>query len=102
VCEHHQAIDLIIDRTRGGSACLGAFVLDINSGEMESYGAGATLLATGGIGQVYLHTTNPPIATATGSPWPTGPAPPSPTWSSCNSIPPRCTCRGPIRAAVPF
>ena len=62
VLEHHFAIDLIVE----GGRCLGATVLDEASGEVETYLAPVTLLATGGAGQVYRFTTNPPIATGDG------------------------------------
>ena len=62
VLEHHFAVDLIID----GGRCAGAWVLDEASGNVEAYVAPATLLATGGAGQVYQFTTNPPIATGDG------------------------------------
>jgi len=66
VLEHHLAIDLIVEKTAGGTECLGAYVLDTRTGEIEGYSAGITFLATGGGGQVYLHTTNPAIATGDG------------------------------------
>ncbi len=62
VLEHHFAVDLILD----GGRCCGAWVLDEASGSVEAYVAPATLLATGGAGQVYQFTTNPPIATGDG------------------------------------
>lgn len=64
--EHHAAIDLIVARNGGRPEVHGATVLDIHSGQVETYTAAATVLATGGCGQVYLHTTNPPIATGDG------------------------------------
>ncbi len=39
--------------------CHGAYVLDRDSGEIRRVLAPATVLATGGIGQIYLHTSNP-------------------------------------------
>ncbi len=65
VLEHHYAIDLIIEVIEDGHCC-GAYVLDDASGSVEAYVAPATLLATGGAGQVYQFTTNPPIATGDG------------------------------------
>ncbi len=62
VLEHHYAVDLIVRDGR----CLGAWVLDEAAGTTEAYTAGATLLATGGAGQVYRFTTNPAIATGDG------------------------------------
>ena len=40
--------------------------LDEVNGSVEAFAAPATLLATGGAGQVYQFTTNPPIATGDG------------------------------------
>ncbi|HEY3333535.1 MAG TPA: L-aspartate oxidase [Capsulimonadaceae bacterium] len=62
VLEHHSAVDLIVK----DGVCQGAYVLDDHTGQVETYAALATVLATGGCGQVYQHTTNPPIATGDG------------------------------------
>jgi L-aspartate oxidase len=60
VCNHTRASHLIV---RGG-VCVGARYLEAQrAGACE---AGAVLLATGGAGQVYSDTTNPPIATGDG------------------------------------
>jgi len=67
--ENHIAIDLITTHKlgqAGANRCLGAYVFDKKSGTVETYAAGATLLATGGCGKVYLYTTNPDIATGDG------------------------------------
>jgi len=72
VLENHLAIDLLIEsKARGrernnGDRCLGAYVLDRITGEVEAYPAGVTVLCTGGCGKVYLYTTNPDIATGDG------------------------------------
>jgi L-aspartate oxidase len=50
--------------TRGGR-CVGATFLD-RDGRVEDVEASRTLIATGGAGQVYRETTNPPIATGDG------------------------------------
>ena len=50
--------------TRGGH-CVGATFLD-REGRVEEVSASRTLIATGGAGQVYRETTNPPIATGDG------------------------------------
>jgi len=40
--------------------CFGAYVLDAQSGETVAIVAKKTILATGGLGQIFLHTTNQP------------------------------------------
>jgi L-aspartate oxidase len=55
-------IDLVIHRGR----CLGATALDQKKQTFTTYLAKATLIATGGAGQVYLYTTNPSFATGDG------------------------------------
>ncbi|KPX33929.1 MULTISPECIES: L-aspartate oxidase [Pseudomonas syringae group] len=59
--EQRAAIDLITERRLGleGQRCLGAYVLDRNSGEVDTYGARFTILASGGAAKVYLYTSNP-------------------------------------------
>src|ERR1051325_2770155 len=69
VFENHLAIDLITSRKLGhpGShRCLGPYVFDKASGQVDTFAAPITLLATGGCGKVYLYTTNPDIATGDG------------------------------------
>jgi L-aspartate oxidase len=76
VMEHHSAIDLLVQRSgehgtqafrdRPIGTVWGACVLDNQSGEVMTFRAQVTVLATGGCGQVYLHTTNPAIATGDG------------------------------------
>ncbi len=46
--------------------CLGAYVLDEKSGKIRRFFAPHTVLATGGVGQLYLNTTNPRVARADG------------------------------------
>jgi len=67
------AIDLLTEHqkgteheTQGEISCYGAYVLNIKSNEIEKITARTTILATGGSGQVYLHTTNPEVATGDG------------------------------------
>jgi len=67
--EHHLAIDLITSQKLGQAGpprCLGAYVFDRRRGQVETFIAPVTLLATGGCGKVYLYTTNPDIATGDG------------------------------------
>ena len=55
------AINLIhdIDRPTRKRRCIGAHVLNQQSGEVETYGARFVVLATGGASKVYLYTSNP-------------------------------------------
>jgi L-aspartate oxidase len=46
--------------------CWGAYVLNANDNTVFKVSSKATILATGGIGQIYLHSTNPLIATGDG------------------------------------
>jgi L-aspartate oxidase len=46
--------------------CHGVYALDPERGVVEPFLASATVLATGGLGQVYLNTTNPPGARGDG------------------------------------
>ncbi|HRE15141.1 MAG TPA: FAD-binding protein, partial [Usitatibacteraceae bacterium] len=68
ILEWHIAVDLITARKLGlpGDRCLGAYVLDIRAGRVKTIAAGATVLASGGTGKVYLYTTNPDTATGDG------------------------------------
>ena len=67
--ENNVAIDLITTEKLGHAGenrCVGAYVLNKASGEVETFMAGTVLLATGGCGKVYLYTTNPDIASGDG------------------------------------
>jgi L-aspartate oxidase len=68
IYENHQAVDLLTATDPGtlGERCCGVLVLDAETGELEPFLARAVMLATGGCGQVYRHTTNPSIATGDG------------------------------------
>jgi len=61
--DNHFACDLIVD---ADNRCQGVFVLDRNKNEIEPYFSQFVLIATGGIGQIYRHSSNPVIATADG------------------------------------
>ncbi len=74
IFEQHIAIDLITEHHLENFAgkeperphCWGAYVFDKKQKIIKQFRAKATVLATGGSGQVYLHTTNPDIATGDG------------------------------------
>jgi L-aspartate oxidase len=63
----HTAVDLLTPAHHGRDrravydpvSCVGAYVLDQATGEVTRCFARATILATGGLGQLYLRTTNP-------------------------------------------
>jgi len=63
VLENRFATELVLNAQ---GACTGARVIDEATGAESEIRARCTLLATGGLGQVYLYTTNPPIATGDG------------------------------------
>ena len=66
--EDHIAVDLITARKLGKrkDRCFGAYVLDKKHGKVLTVAAQHTALACGGLGKVYLYTTNPDIATGDG------------------------------------
>ncbi len=74
VLEHHFAIDLLtqhhlgefVTRHTRGLACFGAYVLDMDSGRIETMLSRFTVVATGGCGNIYGTTTNPIVATGDG------------------------------------
>eukprot|EP00899_Mesostigma_viride_P007616 jgi/Mesvir1/16856/Mv15743-RA.2 len=74
VFEQHVAVDLLtehhlgqyVSRLRPDLHCFGAYVYDECSDVVVTFLAKATMLATGGCGQVYLQSTNSPMATGDG------------------------------------
>ena len=67
IVEDHMAIDFVeASRFGGPRRVVGAYVLDEVSGEVNTFVAGVTVLATGGAGKVYLYTSNPDVATGDG------------------------------------
>ena len=67
ILDQHMAIDLIDHARHGGEArVIGAYVLDHRTSEVHTVVAGATVLASGGAGKVYLYTTNPDVASGDG------------------------------------
>ena len=74
ILENYVAIDLLTEHNLTyknvskleNQNCWGAYLLNCINNQVTKITAKATLLATGGLGQVYLHTTNPKIATGDG------------------------------------
>lgn len=74
VCSHYFAVDLItqhhlgqeVNRSTPGIECYGAYVINARTGFIETVLSKVTLVASGGLGQVYQATTNPVIATGDG------------------------------------
>ncbi|MEA1887624.1 MAG: L-aspartate oxidase [Bacteroidota bacterium] len=72
--ENHFAVDLItqhhlgevIDRSKQDIQCYGAYIFDTKNNEVSTVLSKITVLATGGIGNLYHTTTNPVIATGDG------------------------------------
>src|SRR6266446_6905991 len=67
--ENQMAVDLITAGKLGFATedrCLGVYVLDEKTGEVETIRSDRIVLATGGCGKVYLYTTNPDVATGDG------------------------------------
>ncbi|MBR9922389.1 MAG: L-aspartate oxidase [Bacteroidetes bacterium] len=72
--EHYFAVDIItqhhlgftITRVTPGIECYGTYALNRKTGKMETILAKATVICTGGTGQIYKDTTNPVIATGDG------------------------------------
>jgi L-aspartate oxidase len=64
ITEHHTVKKQQLDRRT--IHCWGAYVLNEREHRVDTFLAKVVLLATGGLGHVYLHTTNPLIATGDG------------------------------------
>ncbi|HEX8679959.1 MAG TPA: L-aspartate oxidase [Chthoniobacterales bacterium] len=67
--ENHMAVDLITAGKLGFATedrCLGVYVLDEKTTEVETIRTDRLVLASGGCGKVYLYTTNPDVATGDG------------------------------------
>ena len=62
ILENHIAVNLV---TRNNQ-CIGCYVLDKKSSMIKNFVSKVTVLATGGIGRVFSHTTNPDVATGDG------------------------------------
>lgn len=68
--EDMLAIDLVTEgkliKSSNPGRVVGAYVLSIATGEVLSVAAQVTVLATGGVGKVFLYTSNPDVATGDG------------------------------------
>lgn len=64
ITQHHLGLE--IKRFSNTIKCFGAYVLHPTSGEVHTVLAKTTMLATGGLGNLYTSTTNPQIATGDG------------------------------------
>ncbi|HYW95799.1 MAG TPA: L-aspartate oxidase [Bacteroidales bacterium] len=74
ILENHFAIELItqhhtgrlVKRYLNDIECYGAYVMDLSNNKIQTILARTTLMAAGGAGNLYLTTTNPPVATGDG------------------------------------
>ena len=66
VTETLIALDLLVAEGPDGRCCSGVRTIDVHTGVVREQYADVTVLATGGAGQVYRHTTNPVGATGSG------------------------------------
>ncbi|MDT8282456.1 MAG: L-aspartate oxidase, partial [Gammaproteobacteria bacterium] len=68
--EHHIAVDLVTTKKQGhpatNNSCMGAYVLNKKSDQVETFVARSVVLATGGASKVYLYTSNPDGSTGDG------------------------------------
>ncbi len=69
IFEYHTAIDLIVSGRcglPGGNRCCGAYVFSDREKTVKTFLAVSVTLACGGIGKVYLYTSNPDVACGSG------------------------------------
>ncbi len=64
ITQHHLGI--IVTRHTPGIKCYGAYILNEETGQVDTFLSKVTLMATGGVGAVYRNTTNPLVATGDG------------------------------------
>lgn len=64
ITQHH--LGQLVKHTTPNIECYGAYVLDIRTNHVHTFLAKVTMIATGGIGNIYQTTTNPPVATGDG------------------------------------
>lgn len=66
IFEKYTAINLITEKEKGKSFCIGIYALNNLTGEIFAINSRYTVLATGGAGKVYLYTSNPDISSGDG------------------------------------
>lgn len=64
ITQHHLGVE--VTRRTPDIECFGAYILDPDTGKVDTFLSRVTLLATGGAGAIYASTTNPNIATGDG------------------------------------
>ena len=64
ITQHH--LGKTITKGQAGIECYGAYILDPKNKKVETVLSKTTMIATGGAGNVYRNTTNPPVATGDG------------------------------------
>lgn len=64
ITQHH--LGKIVTRRTPDITCYGAYMLDLATKKVNTFLSKVTVMATGGIGQVYTTTTNPSVATGDG------------------------------------
>lgn len=74
VYDHHFAVEIItqhhlgkvVTRRTPDITCYGAYILNEDTGKIDTFLSRVTVMATGGVGAVYTTTTNPLVATGDG------------------------------------
>ena len=64
ITQHHEGI--IVTRYTQGIKCYGAYILNEETGQVDTFLSKITVMATGGCEAVYRNTTNPLVATGDG------------------------------------
>ena len=64
ITQHHMGI--IVTRYTPGIKCFGAYILNEETGQVDTFLSKVTIMATGGCEAVYRQTTNPLVATGDG------------------------------------
>ncbi|MBO8475907.1 MAG: L-aspartate oxidase [Bacteroidetes bacterium] len=64
ITQHH--LGKIVTRRTPDITCYGAYILNLATNKVDTFLSKVTVMATGGIVQVYTTTTNPPVATGDG------------------------------------